>query len=222
MTSSQHGPYVLGLDLGTSSLKALVADAAGVVRATVSHPYALQRPRPGWAEQTPADWERALLPVMRQLRERGVALDAIAAIGLSGQMHGLVLLDAAGDALGPCHIWADTRCANEARLMEERIGRERLRRTSGSPAYTSATAGKLLWVREHEPERLRAAAHLLLPKDYLRWRLTGTLATDVSDASGTQFCDISTRDWSGELLDALDISPDLLPPVYESTAVTGS
>src|SRR5262249_41753217 len=121
-----------------------------------------------------------------------------------------------------CHVWSDTRCAAEARLIERRVGRVRLRAITGSATNTSATAAKLLWLRRHQSDRYQAGCHLLLPKDYLRWRLTGTLATDVSDASGTLLCDLAARTWSTEVLDALDIPATLLPPVYESSVVTGT
>ncbi len=212
----------LGLDLGTSSLKVLAAGASGEPLAVVNRPYPLLRPRDGWAEQDPEDWWAALVGALEDLRAAGVALEAIEAIGLSGQMHGLVLLDAHGEAIGPCQTWADNRCEREARAFERRVGRERLLRISGSSVYTSATAPKLLWIQRHEPERLRAAAHLLLPKDYLRYRLTDILATDPSDASGTLLCDVAARDWSEELVTVAEVPEGLLPPVVEATTVVGA
>lgn len=213
---------ILGVDLGTSSLKAIVTDERGTIVASTSRAYPLHRPHPGWAEQHPDDWWEALLSAIASLRAASVPLAAIAAIGLSGQMHGLVLLDAHGVPIGPCQTWADARCGTEAKRIERRIGRQRLLHITGSPANTSATAAKLLWVRRHQPDIWRAAAHLLLPKDYLRWRLTGILATDPSDASGTLLCDLASRDWSPELLAALHLPHSLLPPIAESTTITGT
>jgi xylulokinase len=211
----------LGLDLGTSSLKAVALDNHGYLVASIPSAYPISRQHLYWAEQSPADWWVALASTIRDLTARGVRLDSLAAVGLTGQMHGLVLLNAHGDPLGPCQTWADARCVRDARLVERRIGRERLLSITGSRAYTSATAAKLLWVRRHDPDSWRAARHALLPKDYLRFRLTGELATDVSDASGMQLCAIAARDWSPDLLDALDIPRMLLPPIVESTAITG-
>lgn len=215
-------PLFLGLDLGTSSLKVLLAAADGRVVARASSRYPLHRPRPGWAEQSPEDWWRAVVAALADLRARGAALNRVAAVGLSGQMHGLVLLDADGHALGPCQTWADARCAAEAGEIARVVGESRLRTLAGSPASVSATAAKLLWVRRHQPDTFTAARAALLPKDYLRLRLTGVLATDPSDASGTLLCDVARRDWSPELLDALAIPRSLLPPVVESPGVTGS
>jgi xylulokinase len=213
---------VLGLDLGTSSLKVLVLDAACRVVATASRAYPLARPQPGWAEQEPEDWWAAVHGVCADLAEQGVPLEHIGGIGLSGQMHGLVLLDAEGVPTAPCHTWADARCVAEAREIAALVGPDRLRIITGSSANTSATAAKLRWLRRHQPERYAAARHLLLPKDYPRWRLTGALATDASDASGTLLCDVTARGWSPELLAALDIPASLLPPIFESAAVTGA
>jgi xylulokinase len=212
----------LGIDLGTSSLKALVSDDQGSPVASATSAYPLARPRPGWAEQDPEHWWVALVSTMRALEAGGVALRDIAALGLAGQMHGLVLVDGLGAALGPCHTWADARCAREVHLIQRRVPRERLVHVAGSRANTSATAAKLLWVQRHEPDRWRAAHAALLPKDYLRGRLVGALATDPSDASGTLLCDLSARDWSDDLLAALDLPRALLPPIAESPSIAGS
>lgn len=217
-----ESPLFLGLDLGTSSLKALVTDERAAIVTSASAGYSLRRTHPGWAEQEPADWWAALIAALGELRARDVPLARIAAIGLSGQMHGLVLLDAGRAPLGPCQTWADNRCAVEARSLERRVGRERLSQIVGSRANASATAAKLLWLRRHEPERWQAAAHLLLPKDYLRLRLTGVQGTDVTDASGTLLYDVAAREWSAEVLGALGIPAALLPPITESIAVAGA
>ncbi len=213
--------FALGLDLGTSSLKALVIDASARVVATASRGYPLERPSPGRAEQQPEEWWRAATGALADLAARGVRLDRIASVGLSGQMHGLLLLDSDGAPIAPCHTWADARCSAEARQITEQIGNARLRAITGGASHTSATAAKLLWLRAHQPACYAAARHLVLPKDYLRWRMTGDYATDPSDASGTLLCDITTRGWSSELLDALEIPVDLLPRIVESAKRTG-
>src|SRR5258706_4165522 len=211
----------LGLDLGTSNLKALVMTDTGAIVARGASSYPLLRPQPGWAVQHPGAWWAALVEVLADLRARAVPLGRVAAIGVSGQMHGLVLLDSAGNAVGPCQTWADARCAAEAKLLERRVGARRLAAIAGSRANSSATAAKLLWMRRHDRDRWRAAAYFVLPKDYLRWRLTGALATDASDASGTLLCDITMRDWSPPLLAALGLSASASLPILASHAVTG-
>lgn len=216
------GELILGVDLGTSSLKALVVDERGAIIASATRAYPLHRPHPGWAEQDPTDWWGALIGAIADLHAASVPIERIAAIGLSGQMHGLLLLGAHGSPIALSQSWADTRGQAEAQSIEHTIGRERLLQIAGSPSNTSATAAKLLWMRHHQPDQWRAAAHLLLPKDYLRWRLTGVLATDPSDASGTLLCDLTTRDWSPDLLAALGLPQTLLPPIVESTTITGS
>lgn len=219
---SASDPLFLGLDLGTSSLKALLADGGGRVAARASRAYPLRRPHPGWAEQSPRDWWSAVVAALAGLAARGAPLSRVAAIGLSGQMHGLVLLDADHRPLAPCQTWADARCAAEAAEIARVVPPERLRALAGSPASVSATAAKLLWTRRHQPDVFAAARAALLPKDYLRLRLTGILATDPSDASGTLLCDVAHRDWSPSLLNALALPHDLLPPIVESPAITGT
>lgn len=215
-------PLILGIDAGTSSLKvvALTTQGAPVGEAAVSYP--LTRSGPLVAEQDPEDWWRALRGAIRQLRTHGVDTARIEAIGVTGQMHGLVLLDERGAALGPCQTWADSRCLNETRLFERYVGANRLLRVTGSRAYPSATAPKLLWTRRHEPRRFRAAQRFLLPKDELRRRLTGALATDPTDASGTLLFDVAERAWSTEVASRAGIPLALLPPVLPSTAVAGT
>lgn len=213
---------LFGVDLGTSSLKVVVTDERGAIVGSASRAYPLHRPHPGWAEQHPDDWWAALLGAIADLRAANIPLERTAAVGLSGQMHGLVLLDAHSIPIGPCQTWADTRCDVQVKRIERLIGRQRLLQIAGSPGNTSATAAKLLWMRRHQPDAWRAAAHLLLPKDYLRWRLTGVLATDPSDASGTLLCDLASRDWSPDLLAALQLPRSLLPPIIESPTMTGA
>lgn len=212
----------LGLDLGTSALKAVVIDSACHVASIAARPYPLHRPGPGLAEQDPHDWWGAMIAAVRDLAAQGVQLERIAAVGLGGQMHGLVLVDADGEPLLPCQTWADARCAAEAHAVEELIGAQALRAIAGSPSSISATAAKLLWARTHLPDVYARAHKMLLPKDYLRLHLTGKWATDVSDASGTLLCDVAARTWSDELVDALGIRRALLPPVLESGDIAGT
>ena len=212
----------LGLDLGTSSLKALALDARGAVAGRASRAYPLISRERGWAEQDPLDWWSAVVGALDELARQGMPLRRVAAIGLSGQMHGLVALDAREEPLGGCQTWADMRCVAEARGIERRIAPARLLAITGSRTYPSATAAKLLWLRRHEPARWSAIQHVLLPKDYLRWRLTGALATDASDASGTLLCDIARRDWSEEVLATLEIPREWLPLIQDATAISGA
>jgi xylulokinase len=209
-------PTLVGLDVGTTGVKAIAVAPDGSVRATAEEEYPLATPRPGWAEQDPEDWWRA--------SERALArLDAVdvAGIGLSGQMHGLVTLDADERVLRPAMLWNDQRTAAECAEIEERVGRERLIELTGNRALTGFTAPKLLWVRANEPDVYGRIAHVLLPKDYVRLRLTGERAIDVADASGTLLFDVAARRWSEEVLVALEIPRDWLPPSLESPDVSG-
>ncbi|HEV7128443.1 MAG TPA: xylulokinase, partial [Ktedonobacterales bacterium] len=213
---------LLGLDISTTGAKALVIDSAGAVLASGTTPIALSTPRPLWSEQDPAEWWQASIASIRQaLGQPGVDGSRIAAVGLTGQMHGLVLLDAAGEVLRPAILWNDQRTAAQCDEIRARLGRARLIALTGNDALTGFTAPKLLWVREHEPEVYARARHVLLPKDYLRLRLTGAYATDVADGSGTLLVDPRARDWSEELLAALEIPRAWLPPVFEGQQVTG-
>ncbi|HEY7835506.1 MAG TPA: xylulokinase, partial [Ktedonobacterales bacterium] len=213
---------LLGLDISTTGAKALVIDSAGAVLASGTTPIALSTPRPLWSEQDPAEWWQASIASIRQaLGQSGVDGSRIAAVGLTGQMHGLVLLDAAGEVLRPAILWNDQRTAAQCDEIRARLGRARLIALTGNDALTGFTAPKLLWVREHEPEVYARARHVLLPKDYLRLRLTGAYATDVADGSGTLLVEPRARGWSEELLAALEIPRAWLPPVFEGQQVTG-
>ena len=190
---------LVGLDVGTTGVKALVLSADGEVVGRAEEGYELSIPRPGWAEQDPEDWVRAS---GRALQRLGVEDERV---GLSGQMHGLVALDAEQRVLRPAILWNDQRTAAECAEIEERIGLERLIELTGNRALPGFTAPKLLWVRRHEPDVYGRIAQVLLPKDYVRLRLSGELATDVADASGTLLFDVGGRRWSDEMLDALEI-----------------
>jgi xylulokinase len=208
--------YLVGVDVGTTGVKAVALTPEGRVVARAEHGYAFSTPRPGWAEQDPEDWWRAAEAAVSSLGG-----DAIA-IGLSGQMHGLVALDEQDRVLRPAILWNDQRTADECREIEERVGRERLLELTGNPALTGFTAPKLLWLRRHEPETYARIRRVLLPKDYVRLRLTGEHAIDAADASGTLLFDVGARRWSDAVLDELELPSEWLPRAFESPAVSGT
>jgi len=212
----------LGIDIGTSGTRTLAIDEEGRVLATASAEYPCDHPRPGWSEQNPEHWWTATVQTVGDvLDQAGLNPDEIAGVGLSGQMHGSVFLDSNGEVVRPALLWNDQRTVAECREIEERAGgREQLIRLVANPALTGFTAPKLLWLRNHEPENWDRVRQVLLPKDYIRYRLTGTYATEVSDASGTLLLDVANRRWSQELLSKLQIDPALLPPCYESPEVS--
>jgi xylulokinase len=210
---------VFGLDVGTSGVKGLALDADGGVVAAADASYPLSMPRPGWAEQDPEDWWRAAEAVLARLR---AAAGPPQGIGLSGQMHGLVVLDSDDRVLRPAIIWNDQRTAAECSEIEATLGLARLTALTGNRALTSFTAPKLLWLRRHEPDVFARIARITLPKDYVRLRLCGEHATDVADASGTLLLDVAERRWSEEMLDALAFEPEWLPRVLESSEVSGA
>jgi xylulokinase len=214
---------LLGIDVGTGGTRAVLLDASGRVlsAATAEHP-PISSPQIGWAEQNPSDWwGAARVAIPECLRLAGALPSDIAAIGLSGQMHGLVLLDAGGEVLRPSLIWCDQRTGEQCAAIEATIGRRRLIELTANPALTGFTLPKIWWVREHEPEIWKRTRSVLLPKDYIRYCLTGERATDVSDASGTLMLDVANRKWSAEMLAASQISENLLPRVLESPEITG-
>lgn len=216
--------HLLGIDVGTGGTRALVIDESGVVlgAATAEHA-AFASPRTGWAEQDPDDWWRAAREAIpRALAAAGVEASSITAIGLSGQMHGATLLDAAGAVVRPALIWCDQRTQAECDELTERIGAARLIEWTSNPALTGFTLPKLLWVRRTEPEAWARVRHVLLPKDYIRYKLTGRLATDVADASGTLLFDVARRRWSTDMLQATGLDGSLLPEAFEGPQVTGS
>lgn len=208
---------LLGIDVGTSGAKGLLVDESGEVLARHTTEYPMSTPRPLWAEQDPADWWRAAVTSIQHVLEKsGVAAGDIAGVGLTGQMHGMVLLDAAGDVLRPCIMWNDQRTAAECAAITEKIGADEVLRLTGNPVLPGFTAPKIVWTRENQPGLYARAAKVLLPKDYLRYRLTGEFFGEVSDASGTSLFDVGARRWSDEVLAALDIPRDWLPEVTES------
>lgn len=214
--------YVIGIDVGTSGTKSVLFDEDLNIIASESESYPLSQPRLGWAEQDPRDWARAAKNTIRGLLEKSAsAREDIVAIGLTGQMHGLVMLDEKDEVIRPAIIWADQRTEKECEELTELVGRDRLLEITANPAITGFTASKILWVRNNEPENFKRCKKILLPKDYVRFILSGDYATDVSDASGMQLLDIGKRDWSDELLERLGLSRELLARVYESQEVTG-
>ncbi len=212
--------YILGIDVGTSGTKSALFDISGKVIASAFAEYPLYQPSNGWAEQNPEDWWRAVCETLSELTKK-VSSDKIAGIGLTGQMHGLVMLDGGGAVLRNSIIWCDTRTAAQCEEIESIIGRDRLVEITANPALPGFTASKIMWVKKHEPEIFEKCRHILLPKDYIRYKLTGEFATDVSDAGGMQLLDIGKRCWSDEVLSALGIDKDMLAKVYESPEITG-
>ncbi len=215
--------HVLGIDVSTTATKAVLIDESGAVRGDRRRGVRLQVPRPLWSEQEPALWwDGAVSAIRAVLRSTGVAGADVAAVGLTGQMHGAVLLDAAGDVLRPAILWNDQRTGAECDEIRRAVGPERLIGITGNDALTGFTAPKLVWVRDHEPDIWRRVAHVLLPKDYLRLRLTGEYAIDKADGAGTMLFDLAARDWSAEVLAALRIDPAWMPPTFEGPEVTGT
>ncbi len=215
--------YLIGIDLGTSGTKTVLFTEDGKPVASETKEYPLYQPYNGWAEQEADDWvDAAYATIKSVLEQSGVAPEDIVSLGISGQMHGLVMMDEAGKPLRRCIIWADQRTGAECDEITRRVGVERLIEITANPALTGFTASKILWVRNHEPEIYARCRHILLPKDYLRYRLTGEFATEVSDASGMQVLDVPNRRWSSEVLDALEIPLAFLGKVYESPEVTGT
>jgi xylulokinase len=214
--------YLLGIDLGTSGTKTVLFSQDGSVVASSTVEYQMSQPENGWAEQAPEDWWNAAVQTIGTvLRKSAVKPAEIAGLGISGQMHGLVMLDAAGEVLRPSIIWADQRTGKECEEITEIVGAKRLIEITANPALTGFTAGKIRWVQKHQPEIYEKCRHILLPKDYLRYKLTGDFATEVSDASGMQLLDVPKRRWSDEVLQKLGIDKLYLGKIYESPEVTG-
>lgn len=215
--------YVLGIDTSTTATKAILVDEEGEVRGVGSSSYDYETPRPLWSEQDPQLWWSATIDAVRDVMAyNGVEAFEVEAVGLTGQMHGSVLLDEAGEVVRPAILWNDQRTEAECDEIRRRVGPERLIELTGNDALTGFTAPKLLWVAAHEPDNWARVSHVLLPKDYVRFRLTGGYAVDVAGGSGTILFDLAKRTWSPEVLAALDVDPSLLPPTFEGPAVTGT
>lgn len=214
--------YLIGIDLGTSGTKTVLFDENGENLASVTIEYPLYQDHNGWGEQEPDDWWQAARDsILQVIHQSAVDPAAISGVGISGQMHGLVMLDQAGKVLRRSIIWLDQRTARECEEITEKVGAERLIEITANPALTGFTASKILWVRNNQPEIYEKCAHILLPKDYVRYKLTGEFATEVSDASGMQLLDVPKRQWSTEVLSKLEIDAGLLGKVYESPEITG-
>ena len=215
--------YLLGVDIGTSGTKTVLFDEMGNIRASDLQEYPLYQPKNGWAEQDPGDWWAATyVSIKNVLAKSGVSPEDVKGVGLSGQMHGLVMLDKDNQVLRRSIIWCDQRSGAECEQITSLIGAKRLIEITANPALTGFTASKIMWVKNHEPEIFDKAAKILLPKDYVRYRLTGEYATEVSDASGMQLLDVPNRCWSDEVLQKLGLNKSMLGKVYESQEVTGT
>lgn len=214
--------YVLGLDVSTTATKAIVLDEGGAVRATAAATYPYDMPHPLWCEQDPHLWWDATVEAIgTALSEAGIEGRDVTAVGLAGQMHGLVLLGDEGRVLRPAILWNDQRTQAECDEIRRLLGKARLIKITGNDALTGFTAPKLLWVKEHEPEVWSQTRNVLLPKDYVRFRLTGGFAVDRADGAGTLLFDVARRDWSSEVVSELGIDPAWLPRTYEGPEVTG-
>ena len=214
--------YLIGFDIGTTSTRCILVDQAGKLIASTTKEYPMDTPKPGWAEQHPDSWWEASMDTVRTvLKESKVIPSKIAAIGLSGQMHGSVFLDKAGKVIRPALLWCDQRTNSQCQTIYDIFGgQEQFIKLSYNKALTGFTAPKILWLREIEEDNYKKTSRILLPKDYIRYKLSGTYATEVSDASGTILMDIKERTWSEEIIKGLDIDKNLLPPVYESAKVS--
>ncbi|MHB0859381.1 MAG: xylulokinase [Anaerolineae bacterium] len=215
--------YLIGLDVGTTGTKTLLIDESGAVVASATEEYPMYTPQPRWAEQDPEDWwQAAVASIRRAMHMSCVSGHEITGIGLTGQMHGMVLLDEQGQVLRPCIMWNDQRTAAQCEWIMNTVGREHFLELTANPALPGFTAPKIIWTRENEPDVYARVAHVLLPKDYIRFRLTGEYATEVSDASGTVLLNVGERSWSQEVLDALDIPATWMPRCVESKEITGT
>lgn len=214
--------YLLGIDIGTSGTKTILIDETGAVVARSTAEYPLYTPRPQWSEQSPADWWEATCTTVREvLAESGVAPADIRGVGLSGQMHGAVFLDGDNEVLRRAILWNDQRTQAECDWIMDTVGRDRVVELISNPVLTGFTAGKIVWLRNHEPDVYARVRRVLLPKDYIRLQLTGEYATEVSDASGTALFNVRKRAWADEMLDACGIPRDWMPRAYESPEVSG-
>ncbi len=216
------GTYFLGIDTSTTSSKALLIDEEGEVVAVAASPHTLQTPKPLWSEQDPHQWWEAVSASIRSvLKKAAIEGDRVAAIGLTGQMHGLVLLDDAGNVLRPAILWNDQRTQAQCDEIHQRVGKNKFIQITGNVALTGFTAPKILWVQENEPDVYAKVRHILLPKDYIRYKLTDEFALDKADGAGTVLFDLKLRNWSVEILGKLGIDPNWMPPTFEGPDFTG-
>jgi xylulokinase len=218
---SGHGDLCVGVDVGTSGLKAVATTRGGEVAAEASADYPLLTPEPGWTEQEPLDWWEAASSALRELTA-GVGAERVAAVGVSGQMHGMVPLDSSGAPIRPALLWNDQRTADQVAEIERAVPRAELVRRTGNPAVTGFQLPKVLWLRRHEPDAFARLATVLFPKDWIAFRLTGELASEATDASGSGAFSLRTGDWDDELLQRLDLDRRRFPDLVPSSAVTGT
>lgn len=212
----------LGIDLGTSSVKIILMNEKGNVLGSVSKDYPLYYPRETWAEQNPEDWWQATKEGIKEIiAKTGIKGEDVRGIGLSGQMHGSVVMDEDGNVLMPSILWCDQRTYEECEYITEKLSQPALTRYTGNKALPGFTAPKILWIKRHYPDIFKRMAHVLLPKDYIRFRLTGEYATEVSDASGTLMFDVANRNWSKEMANFLELPESVLPRCFESFEITG-
>lgn len=214
--------HLIGIDIGTSGVKTILVDESGQLVATAFEEYRLSTPRPNWAEQDPADWWQATVNTTRDVvSAANVDVASICAVGLSGQMHSSVMLDEKDEVLRPSILWCDTRTTEQCRWITDTVGEDQLSRWVSNPALEGFTAPKMIWVRDHEPEVFARIRRVMLPKDYVRFRLTGKYGMEVSDAAGTLLFDVQNRRWSKEMIGALGLPEEIMPPVFESVDICG-
>ena len=213
--------YFIGIDLGTSAVKLLLVDAAGKICGTVSRDYPLMFPHPGWSEQNPEDWWSAVQDGLKELTA-GIDVQDVAGIGCGGQMHGLVILDKNDNVIRPAILWNDGRTYKEVEYLNGVIGKQKLSQLTANIAFAGFTAPKLLWVQKNEPENFQKIAKIMLPKDFINYKLTGVHACDYSDASGMLLLDVEHKCWSKEMLDICGVSEDQMPKLFESYQVIGN
>ena len=215
--------YTIGVDVGTTGTKAVLIDPTGRVIARSTHEYPLHTPRPGWAEQDPHDWWRATVAAIRDvLAASGARPDDIRGLGLSGQQHGSVFLDASGNVIREALLWCDQRTAAQCKWIHDTVGFDKVVAETLNPVLTGFQAPKIVWLRDSEPENYARLRMILLPKDYVRYRLTGEFATEVSDAAGTSLLNVARRDWSDVMLSGLGLTRDMVPKVYESPVASAA
>jgi xylulokinase len=213
--------WVLGIDIGTQGTKALVVDSKGNIQEVGTSSYSFEIPRPGWSEQDPQIWWKAVISSLKILRDKGISLSYIRAVGVSGQMHSSVLLGEDDEVVRPAILWNDVRTTEECAEIEEMVGEKHVYRITKNAVLPGFTAPKLRWIQKNEPDRYRVIRRVMLPKDYIVFRLTGERSTDVSDASGTALFDVAGRKWSEVLMEELGFSPEWFPEVHESRTVVG-
>ena len=213
--------YYIGVDLGTSAVKLLLMEADGSIKNIVSKEYPLSFPNPGWSEQKPEDWWNAVVTGIKELTD-GFEKDKVAGISFGGQMHGLVILDSEDNVIRPAILWNDGRTTKETNYLNDVIGKDKLSQYTANIAFAGFTAPKILWVKENEPENFKKIAKIMLPKDYIAYKMTGVHSCDYSDASGMLLMDVKNKCWSKEMMEICDVKEEQLPKLYESFEVTGN